>query len=216
MPANLAFHQPICTVETTTGLTPFTNAQPEKAAQTYKIGVPVQLNAGFIQQWDGATLTNSIAGFSLIPASNLASNGLGQPGAFTQIGPPGAIATYGTVPNQPAASNIAVGTPITDGRALFETSVDNNIFEATFDNSTGGSAASYTPTQAQIGTQFGLTADTNGQFYVDGGKITAGTNTCVVLVGINPIDLTTTGGVYAINARVRFQVLNTARQIFTA
>jgi len=214
---NLTTHIPIGVVETTTGLTPFTNSQPEQSGQTYKIGTPLQLNAGFIRAWDGTTLTNSIAGFALNYSQNLGTSGAGAPGAFSQIGPPGAIQTYGSVVFQPAAVNIAVGAPIADGRALFESSVDNNIFEATYDNSTGTVAANWTPTQAQIGTQFGLTIDANGQWYVDGGKATAGTNTVVVMVGINPIDqVPGAAGTYIINARVRFQVLQAARQIFTA
>ena len=211
---NLLTHEPIGVVETTSGLTPFTAAQLEKAGQTFKIGVPVQLNTGYVQQWDGATIANGIAGFSLTYGLNLGTNGFGAPGAFGQIGPPGAIQTYGSVVFQPAAVNIAVGAPISDGRTLFETAIGLNIFEATFDNSTGTVAANYTPTQAMIGTQFGLTIDANGQWYVDGGKTTPGTNTVVQLVGINPIDQTSTGGVYIVNARVRFQVLTTARQDF--
>jgi len=214
MAANLTYHEPIGSVESVTGLTPFTQALLEKSGQTFKYGVPVQLNAGYIQQWDGTTLTAGIAGFSLTTGLNLASNGKGAPGAFSQIGPPGTIQTYGNVPNQPSASNIAVGAPISDGRTLLEAAVAGTIFEATYDNSTGTVAADYTPTQAQIGTQFGLTIDASGQFYVDGGKTTAGTNTCVELVGINPIDQTATGGVYIVNARVRFIVLTAARQIF--
>lgn len=211
---NVSYHQPIGVVESTTGLTPLTLSIPEKSGQTFKLGVPVQVNAGYVQQWDGTTLTNSLVGFSLIPASNLATNGAGIPGAFGQVGPPGSIQTYGNVQNQSSAVNIAVGAPITDGRTLLESSVDNNIFEATFDSSTGTVAANYTPTLAMIGTQFGLTVDASGQFYVDNGKTTAGTNTVVVMVGINPIDQTSTGGVYIVNARVRFQVLGAARQVY--
>lgn len=207
MASNLAYHQPIGVVETTSGLTPYTISTPEKASQTFKYGVPIQLNAGYTQQWDGTTLTAAIAGFNLTYGLNLASNGLGAPGPFQQIGPPGTIQTYGSVPNQPSASNIAVGAPISDGRTLMESSIGANIFEATFDNSNYSNAASITPTQAQIGTQFGLTIDANGQFYVDNNKTTAGTNTVVELVGINPID-----GLIP-NARVRFQVLAAARQL---
>lgn len=214
MPANLAYHQPIGTVETVTGLTPFPISLLEKAGQTFKYGVPIQLSAGFAQQWDGATLAAAIAGFSLTTGLNLGTNGKGAPGAFSQIGPPGSIQTYGNVPNQPSAVNIAVGAPISDGRTLAESSVGSNIFEATYDNSAGAVAADYTPTQAQIGTQFGLTIDANGQFYVDGNKVTPGTNTVVTMVGINPIDQTAVGGVYIVNARVRFQVLAAARQDF--
>jgi hypothetical protein len=208
MASNLAYHQPITSVETTSGLTPFTASEPEYAGQTFKYGVPVQLNAGYVQQWDGATLAAAIAGFSLTTGLNLPTNGKGAPAPFGQIGPPGAIQTYGNVPNQPQASNIAVGTPISDGRTLFEVAVGLTIFEATFDNSAYTNAASITPTQAMIGTQFGLTIDANGQFYVDNDKVTPGTNTVVQLVGINPID----GSIP--NARVRFQVLQAARQLY--
>lgn len=213
MASNLAYHQPITTVETTTGLTPLTISQPERAGQTFKYGVPVQLNGGFVQQWDGATLTNAILGFCQTTGLNLASNGLGAPGGFSQIGPPGTIQSYGNVPNQPAALNIAIGAPISDGRTLYEASVGTNIFEATFDNNTFTNAASITPLQSQVGSQFGLTVDANGQFYVDNGKVTAGTNTVVIMVGINPIDLNANGTAIA-NARVRFQVLAAARQLY--
>jgi len=210
---NLTYHQPISAVETTTGLTPLTSAQLEAAGQTFKMGTPVELVAGFVQAWDGTTVAAAIAGFSLIPGSNLGTAGKGAPGAFGQVGPPTAIQTYGNVPNQPSAFNIAVGTPTTEGRTLFENAVGASIFEATFDDSTGTTAANYTPTQAMIGTQFGLTIDSSGQWYVDAAKTTAGSNTVVTMVGINPIDQTATGGVYIVNARVRFQVLPTAAQI---
>lgn len=213
MAANLSYHQPIGSVETYNNNTPLTASIVEQSGQTFKLGVPVQLNAGFIRQWDGTTIAAAIAGFSLIPGSNLATSGAGAPGPFAQIGPPGTIQTYGNVPNQASAVNIAVGAPITDGRTLFEASIGNTVFEATFDNSTGTNAASYTPLFSQIGTTFGLTVDASGQFYVDNGKTTAGTNTVVTLVGINPIDLAT-GTTAIVNARVRFTVLPAAKQIF--
>lgn len=209
---NLTYHEPIGSVETVTGLTPLTAAQPEAAGQTFKLGVPVQLNgSGDVQQWDGTTITAGIAGFSLTYGLNLASAAAGAPGPFQQIGPPGAIQTYGNVPNQPSAVNVAVGAPISDGRTLFEASVGSTIFEGQWDNSAGTVTADWTPTQANIGKNYGLTVDASGQFYVDGGKSTDGTNTVVKVIGINPIDLATaTTGI--VNARVRFQVLATARQ----
>jgi len=213
---NLTYHQPIGVVETTSGLTPLTVSQLELSGQTFKIGTPVGLSAGgFVQACAAFTssgaVTGTLAGFSLTSGLNLGTSGKGAPGAFSQIGPPGAIQTYGSVPFQASAVNIAVGAPISDGRTLFESSVGLNIFEATFDNSNGTVAADYTPTQAMIGTQFGLTIDSSGQWYVDAHLTTPGTNTVVQMVGINPIDQTSTGGIYIANARVRFQVLSTAR-----
>ena len=38
-----------------------------------------------------------------------------------------------------------------------------------------------------LGESFGLTADTNNYWYVDGKKTTVGTNTVVVIVGFDPI-----------------------------
>lgn len=216
MAANLATHEQAGAVQTVSGNTPFTGAISEKASQTFLQGVPVQLNAGFVQKWDGSTYTAGILGFSLQPAANLSSNGKGTPGGFSQVGPPGATTTYGSVPYQASASNIPLGSPMTDGRTYFEAANGDTIFEAQYDNSTGAVAADYTPTITQIGTQFGLTFDANGYIYVDGGKTTVGTNTCVVMVGINPLDLVQAGtpNTYVANARVRFQVVPSSQQVF--
>lgn len=209
MAANLTVHEIIGSVQTISGNTPLTQATPELASQTFNTGAPVQLSSGgFVQLWDGTTYTAGLVGFSLIPASNLSSNGKGAPQPFGQIGPPGSIQTYGKVPYQASAVNIAVGAPITDGRTLYESANNDTIFEAQYDNSAGSVAADYTPTQATIGAQFGLTADGNGTYYIDANKTTVGTNTNVRVVGVNPIDG------FIVNARLRFQVVPTAQQVF--
>ena len=214
---NLTTHTWMNSVQSLANSIPLTQALPEKSGQTFYTGIPVQLNAGYVQKWDGATITAGILGISLQPASNLATNGAGSPGSYGQVGPPGAIQTYGTVPNEPSAVNIAIGAPMTDGRTLFEVANRLTVFEAQFDNSAGSVAADYTPTQTMIGSQFGITFDANGQAYVDNGKTTAGTNTVCVMVGINPIDMVQAGtaNTYIVNARVRFQFLSTAIQIFS-
>lgn len=213
--ANLTVHQQAGAVQTVSGNTPFTGAISEKASQTFLQGVPVQLNAGYVQKWDGATYAAGILGFALQPGQNLASNGKGTPGGFSQVGPPGATTTYGSVPYQTSASNIPVGSPMSDGRTYYEQANNDTIFEAQYDNSAGNVAADYTPTISQIGSQFGLTFDANGYIYVDGNKTTVGTNTCVVMVGINPDDLVQAGtpNTYIPNARVRFQVVPSSQQI---
>jgi hypothetical protein len=187
---------------------PLTNAQPEKASQTFKNGTPVQSDAGYVKAWDGATVTAGILGVSESFGLNLGSNGKGAPGMpFGPIGTPGAIQTYGYVINEPSAVNIALGTPISDGRTLYVEAISDNIFEAIFDSSTGTIAANYTPTEAMLNTaagQVGLTVDANGFWYVDGGK--TGAAACVQIVGINPIDG------FIVNARVRFQFLVAAQQ----
>jgi hypothetical protein len=185
--ANLTVHTPIIPLITTSGNTEQTMGIPEKATQTFKLGVVVQLNAGYVQQWDGATYTQGCLGVSLIPASNLASNGLGAPGPFQQIGGNAAIQTYGSVINQPNAVNIALGTPITDGRTLVALANSDTIFEGMVDNSAGAVASDYTPVQSDVLKQFGITIDAGGTMYIDRGKTTVGTNTCVQVTRINPV-----------------------------
>jgi hypothetical protein len=167
--ANLTSHLPIMQVQEKAGTTPFTNAQPEAAGQTFKSGAPVQLNgSGFVQEWDGTTHTAGILGVSESFGLNLGSAGLGAPvppfGGITGVG---AIQTYGSVINQPSAVNIALGTPISDGRTLYMEPRESTIFQALFDNSAGTVAANYTPTQADIGVAYGMTRDANGYWYVD-------------------------------------------------
>jgi hypothetical protein len=215
MAANLTIHEQCGSVGTISGNTPLTQALPEKASQTFNQGVPVQLNAGYVQKWDGATYNAGILGFTLQPGANLSSNGKGSPGDFSQVGPPGSTVTYGSVPYQTAAYNVPIDGPMTDGRNYFEAAASDTVFEAQYDNSTGAVAADYTPTVATIGALFGLTFDANGYIYVDGGKTTVGTNTCVQVIGINPIDLVQAGtpNTWIVNARVRFVVVPAAQQI---
>jgi hypothetical protein len=213
--ANLTVHEQCGSVGTVSGNTPLTQANPEKASQTFLQGVPVQLNAGYVQKWDGATYNAGILGFSLMPGSNLSSNGKGSPGNFSQVGPPGSSVVYGSVPYQTAAYNIPIDGPMTDGRTLYEAAISDTVFEAQFDNSNGTVASDYTPTVADIGVLYGLTFDASGYIYVDANKTTVGTNTSVQIVSINPIDLVQAGtpNTYIVNARVRFVVVPAAQQI---
>ena len=206
---NITYHAPILSIQNRANTAPLTDGLAEAASQTFKNGTPVQMNAGgFVQAWDGTTVTFGILGVSESFGLNLASNGAGAPGVpFGPVGPPGAIQTYGYVINEPSAVNIALGTPISDGRTLFVYANNDNIFEAIFDNSTGTVAANYTPTQAMINTaagQLGLTVDTNGFWYVDAGK--TGMSAVLQIVGINPLDG------FIVNARVRFQFLAASQQ----
>jgi hypothetical protein len=182
--ANLTTHLPILQVQEKAGTTPFTNAQPEKAGQTFRFGVPVQLDgSGFAQEWDGVTIAAGILGVAESFGQNLGTDGAGAPvPPFGGITGNIAIATYGSVPNQPNAVNIAIGTPVADGRTLYMEPNPANIFQALFDNSVGAVAADYTPTQADIGVNYGLTRDANGYWYVDKGKTGAGA--VVTVVGI--------------------------------
>lgn len=206
---NTNLHSPILAVQNRANTAPLTDAQPEKASQTFRFGTPVQMNAGYVQAWDGTTVTAGILGIAESFGQNLASNGLGAPAMpFGPISGTGAFQTYGSVPNETSAVNIALGTPVVDGRTLFIVANSDNIFEAVFDNANGTVAADYTPTQAMINTaagQFGLTADANGFWYVDKNK--TGGSAVLQIVGVNPIDG------FIVNARVRFKFLAAAVQV---
>lgn len=206
---NITYHTPILSIQNRANTAPLTNGLAEKASQTFKNGTPVQMDvSGFVKAWDGTTVAAGILGVSESFGLNLASNGKGAPSVpFGPIGATGAIQTYGYVLNEPSAVNIALGTPISDGRTLFVYANNDNIFEAIFDNAAGTVAADYTPTQAMVNTaagQLGLTIDANGFWYVDANK--TGANAVVQIVGINPLD-----GLI-VNARVRFQFLTAAQQ----
>jgi len=206
MAANLATHTPIMQVQNKANTTPFTNALPEKAGQTFLSGSPVQLNAGFVQAWDGTTVAAGILGVSESFGQNLASNGFGAPtppwGGITGTG---AIGTYGSVPNEPLAVNIALGQPVADGRTLFMEPNQDNIFEALFDNSAGAVAADWTPTNADVGVNYGMTKDANNYWYVDKNK--TGGSAVVQIVGLDPVYGAT------LNAPVKFVFLTSAVQV---
>lgn len=200
--ANLTTHIPIIQTQNKANTTPFTYAQPELAGQTFQPGSPLMLDAtGYTKIWDGATIAaNTILGVSEGGGLNLGTNGAGAPAfPWGGITGTGAMQTYGSVPFQPNAVNIALGAPVSDGRTLFMSPDIDNIFEAIFDNSNGAVAADYTPTQADIGKQYGMTKDANGFWYVDKNK--TGASAVVQIVGINTADG------FTVNARVRFAFL---------
>jgi hypothetical protein len=165
----------------------------------------VQLNgSGFVQAWDGTTVTAGILGVSESFGSNLGSAGLGAPVApFGGVTGNIAIQTWGSVVNQPSAVNIALGTPVTDGRTLYIEPNQDNIFQALYDNSTGTVTANWTTTQATVGAILGLTKDANGYWYVDGGKTGASAVLQVVGLPMGP----------GLNSLVNFVFLNAAIQV---
>lgn len=204
MASLLANHPPIEVVKTTNNTTEITDTKPEAAGQTFLLGTPVQLTAGNVAAWDGATVTAGILGIALEDAHNLGSAGLGFPGPFTPVGFPGTGTTFGSVQNQPSAVNIPEGAPFVIGGVVYAQADDNTVFRGQTDNNTG---AATTPTKANVGTFYGLTKDANNHWYVDFGKTTVGTNTCVQMVDLDPID-----GSIA-NARILFKIAPTSIQL---
>jgi hypothetical protein len=203
--ANLTTHLPILQVLEKAGTTPFTSSQPEAAGQTFLSGTPVQLNgSGNVQAWDGTTVTAGILGVSESFGSNLGSAGAGAPVApFGGVTGNMAIQTWGSVVNQPLGVNIALGTPVTDGRTLYMEPNQDNVFQALYDNSTGTVTANWTTTQATVGAILGLTKDANGYWYVDGGKTGASAVVQVVGLPMGP----------GLNSLVNFVFLTAAVQV---
>lgn len=207
MPANLSVHSKITVFQTITNTTELAASINEKAGQTFKSGTPVQLASGVVQAWDGTTVAAGIAGITYIDASNLATDGAGAAGPFTGIGFPGTSTTFGNVPYETSAVNIPRGAPFSTGQTLFAVARQETYFRGQFDNTNFTNAASITPTQADIGVQYGLTVDSAGQWFVDKSKVTAGTNTVLKIVALDPID----GSIP--NANVIFVFLQSAEQL---
>ena len=205
--ANLTIHLPLSQVQSKANTTPFTYSQPEAAGQTFAWGTPVQLNAsGFVQAWDGATVAAGVLGVAESGGLNLGTAGAGAPvPPFGQITGNISRQTYDSVPGQPLGVNIALGAPTSDGRTLYMSPEQDNIFSAMFDNSAGAGAADWTPTQADIGKNYGLTKDSAGPYwYVDKGK--TGASAVVQIVGIGQDG-------FVANGRVKFQFMTAAAQI---
>jgi hypothetical protein len=185
----------------------------EEATQTFKVGTIVSLAAdGGLQAWNGTTYgtaftggtQGSPVGVSYEAASNLSSTGKGAPVPFSPITGLGSAITFGSVPNETAAVNIPHGAPINDGRCGYILPAADVIFSATFGNA--GSPA--TPAVTNVGVVYGMTIDSGGNFwYVDISKATAGTNTLVKIVGLDPRDVPGSG------TRVLIQFLQYAVQL---
>lgn len=207
--ANLTRHYVVNAWADITDTTPLQASNPEAAGQTFPLGVPVALGtagaAGFTVIWPGTN--TGFFGFSRTVGANLATNGKGAPSGFNPVGPPLATQTIAGPNSQPNAVSIALGAYISEGRTYFDVANDSTYFEIQADNSAGNVPADYTPTQAQVGLQFGITLDaSNVSCYLDLGKTTAGTNTVAELVRLHPID----GSI--VNARVIIKILRAYQQ----
>src|SRR5207237_593840 len=145
----------------------------------------------------GSATQTGICGISYEAGSNLASSGLGAPTPFSPfLGIGAAAGTFGSVPNQASAKNIAHGAPLNDGRVGFILPAADVIFSATFGNA--GNTA--TPANTDVGKQYGMTVDTGANFwYVDKSKATVGTNTVLTIIALDLRDVPAAG------TRVLFQ-----------
>jgi hypothetical protein len=143
---------------------------PEAITQSFKQGAIVQLTSGYLAVWDGTTYTRGIAGVAIEPGSSL-----------IVAGTPLQKGTFGEVPNQSSAVNIARGAPFNDGKCGICVANSDTVFK-------GQCGPAQTVTQANVGVEYGLTVDSDGHWYVDTTKSTAGTNTAVKVTEIDPND----------------------------
>lgn len=160
----------IRSIRTVSGNQPEQRRVKEKAAQTFKLGVPLSLDAGsFAQEWNGVTTTGDIIGISVENGASLTTDGV-----------PKQQGTFGEVPNQPAAVNIARGAPLNDGRVGVDVSVLDTVFR-------GQVGPAQTAVQALVGDELGMTKDADGHWFVDTTK-TLAADTVVRVVALDPDD----------------------------
>src|SRR6185369_2459161 len=155
--------QPILLAKTTSGMVAPSKRLIEKLSQTFKFGTPVQVDNGVdggVKEWAGTPATDLIAGFSTEDAQNISATGLDAPGAMQAYGGLGSSLTYGSVPNQTNAKNIARGGPVQDGRVSFEASFPGSVFS-------GAVGSTQTTVATDVDKEYGLTKDSDGFWYVD-------------------------------------------------
>lgn len=193
--------QPILLAKTQNGMVSPTKRVIEKLSQTFKYGTPVQIDNGVdggVKEWGATVATDLIAGFSTEDAQNIASTGLDAPGPLKAYGGVGSALTYGSVPNQTNAKNVARGGPVQDGRVSFEPALSGSVFS-------GAVLSTQTTVATDVGKSYGLTKDTDGFWYVDRTKTTV--NACVQIMALDPLDGPKLGG------RVLFVVLPASAQV---
>jgi hypothetical protein len=135
------------------------------------MGVPTKLDAtGNLVEWDGAIITGAIVGISQEPARNRTTSGI------PQLVNPLTI----SVANQPNSVIIAL-PPFDDGKL----GIYNNINDTYFWGQVGPSQLA---ANAVLGSQYGMTKDSDGHWYVDLTKATPGTNTVLTVTQVDDFD----------------------------
>lgn len=137
----------------------------EDESETFLRGSPVMLNAGgYAVEWD-ANVANLIAGIANEDGANLTTEGTAE------------TLTFGNVPNQSAGVNIPRGAPLNDGKCGVTLGTDRTVFKGQI-NPSGQSL-----TQADVGAEYGLTKDSDNNWYVD--KTKTGADAVVSIVGLD-------------------------------
>lgn len=199
---------PILPVKDTTGNGFASVRIIEELTQTFKAGTPLCITAadGGLAAWGGTTgvaftyttasRQGGIVGIAYEAGSNLAATGAGVPALSPFTGVGAALGTVKNIPNQSSAVTIFHGAPVNDTRVGLVLAGPGTVFSATF----GNAGNTQTPLVTDVGLSYGLTIDTGGNFwYVDKSKATPGTNTVLIVVGLDPRDSAAAG------TRVLFQ-----------
>lgn len=184
-------YEPIKAYRRTAGLGfPAMSRFPESATQTFKMGAPLTLSAGYLIE-AAFSSADIVYGVSSEPAHNLATSGTAQD------------LSEGTAPNQASSVITPVGAWPRDGKiGLYEANGDT-VFSISLKATQTYSAALIT----NPATLYGLTKDsTSGFWYLDTSD-TSGNNAVAHLLGMDSSSPNTSAG----GCRVYFQFASAAR-----
>lgn len=178
-------YEPIKLVKTL-GLSGFPagGREAEGASKTFKMGVPLVLSSGLLQEaaFGGAEI---IYGVSQEAAHNLTTANTAEQGT-----------SEGTPPNQASARIIPVGAWMKDGKIGYYAADGQNVFSIMLKD-----GQVFTQAMIAASTFYGLTKDgTSGFWYLDNTD-TSGDNAVAVVIGLDSSSPNTVAG----GARVWFQ-----------
>lgn len=153
---------------------PLMRRLPQNAGSTALSGVPVLMTSGVVDESPAINdATDQILGFSLEFFQDLTTDDTPD------------TLHYGSVQNQANAVLIPAGAPPSDGKIGVALAVEETEFIGRL-----GSTQSLASTA--LGSKYGLTKDTNNQWYVDTAKTTEAGGACLVITEV--IDPDTDGG----------------------
>jgi hypothetical protein len=184
-------YEPVNAAYVTAGGThvPETRRLPEKAGKTFKQGVPLVFNGGYVEE---ATFGSAqlVIGFSQEPGHNLASDGVSND----------AVVNHGAARNMPSSKIIPVGAWFSDGRCGVYIANSLTVFSIAL-------KAGQVFTQAMVGGTYGLVKDnTSGFWYLDN-EDTSGDNAVAEVIGVDSSAPNTASG----GARVFFRIIPSKR-----
>jgi hypothetical protein len=181
--------------------------RPEKASQTFLIGVPVQVDTGTGFIIEAATMNSGTTGFMVGFAAEFASN-------LSTSGVPKTL-TYGKVQNQASAVLIPVGAPPNDGTIGINQATDADIFIGTLGDS--NTATNAVLAQTNLGALFGMAKDGGNSYWYIDNHVTAVSSGAVVQIVDLLIGYRNGAGVNQIigtlNPVLAFKVLHAAQQL---